>query len=342
MVEKQFKVVRVDKMKDRFPVLEEAEELAKVNAEIVIADCATESEIIEAAKDADAIITGAAQITRRVMEASPKCKVIVRYGIGYDTIDVEAATDNGILVVNLPGFCTEEVANHALALLLACAKKLTSMNNLVKQGRWVEAKKNQAPMVPIYGQTLGLVGCGSIGRMAAKKAQCLDLRILGYDPYVDKSLAKECGITLVSLPELLSESDFISVHTPLSEGTRHLIGEKEFKQMKPTAYYINTSRGPVTDEAALIKALQEKWIAGAGLDVFEEEPVDRDNPLLKMDNVVVTPHSASYSEASFKRQRTSVGQEAARVICGYWPKNWVNKEVKPKINLVKGEPKWNH
>lgn len=341
MTERQFKVVRVDKMKDRFPVQEEAEELAKVNAKIVIADTDVEDEIIEAVKDADAIITSTGKMTRRVMEAATKCRAIVRYGIGYDTVDVKAATDNGILVVNLPGFCTEEVANHAITLLLACAKKLTLMNNMVKQGKWDEAKKAQAPMVSIYGQTLGLVGCGSIGRMTAKKAQCLDLRVLGYDPYLDKSLAKECGITLVSLPELLRESDFVSVHTLLNEETRHLMGEKEFKQMKPTAYYISTARGPVTDEAALIKALQEKWIAGAGLDVFEKEPVTLDNPLLKMDNVIVTPHSASYSEASFKRQRTSVGQEAARVICGYWPKNWVNKTVKPKVNLAKGEPKWN-
>ncbi len=334
-MERQFKVVRVDKMEDHFPVLEEAEELTKVKAEVVIADCTTESEIIEAAKDADAIITANGEITRRVMEASPKCRVIVRYGIGYDTIDVDAATDNGILVVNLPDFCLEEVANHAIALLLACAKKLALLNDMVKQGYWVEAQKARAPMGSIYGQTLGLVGCGNIGRVTAKRARCFDLRVLGYDPYIDKSLVKEYGITLVSLPELLRESDFISVHTPLTEETHHLIGEKEFKQMKPTAYYISTARGPITDEAALIKALQEKWIAGAGLDVFEKEPVEPDNPLLKMDNVVVTPHNAAYSDAALKRARTSVGQEAARVLCGYWPKNWVNKGVKPKVNLVR-------
>ncbi|MEE9398641.1 MAG: NAD(P)-dependent oxidoreductase, partial [Dehalococcoidales bacterium] len=167
------------------------------------------------------------------------------------------------------------------------------------------------------------------------KAQCFSLKVLGYDPYVDKSLAKESGITLVSLPELLKESDFVSVSTLLSKETWHLIGEKEFRQMKPTAYFVNTSRGSVVDEAALIKALQEKWIAGAGLDVFEKEPVAPDNPLLKMENVVVTPHSAAYSEASFKRLRTSVGQEAARVLSGQWPKNVVNKAVKPKVNLVK-------
>jgi D-3-phosphoglycerate dehydrogenase len=333
----RLKVVRVDRMDDRFPIVEEAEALAKLNAEIVDADCTTEDEIIERAKDADAILVQVAQITRRVTEALIKCKVIVRYGVGYDTVDVAAATDNGILVVNIPDFCFEEVSNHAIASLLVCAKKLVFLNDGVKKGCWLECKQAQAPMGSIYGQTLGLIGCGNIGRMTARKAQCFDLRVLGYDPYVDKSVAKEYGITLVSLPELLKESDYVSVHTFLNKETRHLMGEKEFRQMKPTAYFINTSRGSIVDEVALIKALQEKWIAGAGLDVFEKEPVDPANPLLKMDNVAVAPHSASYSDAAFKRLRASVGQEAARVLSGRWPKNLVNKTVKPKINLVKGD-----
>jgi len=334
-MERQFKVVRVDRTGSSAIMIEEAEELTKVNAELVGADGVTEDEIIEAAKEADAIITSAAQITRRVMEALPKCKAIVRTGIGFDTIDVDAATDNGILVVNIPGFCLEEVSNHAIALLLACARKLVFLNDGTKQGRWAECKRAQTPMGSIYGQTLGVVGCGSIGRMTVRKAQCFGLRVLGYDPYVDKSLAKEHGITLVSLPELLKESDFVSVHTLLNKETWHLIGEEEFKQMKTTAYFINTARGSVVDETALIKALQEKWIAGAGLDVFEKEPVDPDNPLLKMDNVVVTPHCAGYSDAAIKRCRISVGQEAARILSGRWPKNVVNKTVKPKVNLVK-------
>jgi len=336
-MEKQFKAVRVDRMGTRAVMVEETEELAKVNAELVGADCVTEDEIIEAAKDADAILTGGAQMTRRVMEALPKCKVIVRYGVGYDTVDVDAATDNGVIVVNNPAFqwCVEEVSNQAIALLLACAKKLAFLNDGTKQGRWAECKRAQAPMVSIHGQTLGLVGCGSIGRMTGRKAQCFSLKVLGYDPYVDKSLAKKDGITLVSLPELLKESDFISVHTFLNKETWHLIREKEFRQMKPAAYIINTARGPVIDEPALIKALQEKRIAGAGLDVFEKEPVDSDNPLLKMDNVVVTPHSASYSDVAFRLNRVIVGQEAARVLSGRWPKNPVNKSVKPKVNLVK-------
>jgi D-3-phosphoglycerate dehydrogenase len=171
--------------------------------------------------------------------------------------------------------------------------------------------------------------------MTARKAQCFGLTTLGYDPYVDKSVAGEYGITMVSLPELLEKSDFVSVHCLLNDETRHLIGEKELKRMKPTAYLINTARGAVIDEQALVHALQEKLIAGAGLDVFEKEPADSDNPLLKMDNVVVIPHTASYSDVAFKRLRTCVGQEAARVISGRWPKNVVNKTVKPKTNLVK-------
>jgi len=336
-MEKQFEVVRVGKGADRASMVEESRELAKVNAEIVGVDCTTENEIIGAAKDADVIITSGAKITRKVMEALPKCKAIIGGGVGFDKTDVDAATDNGIIVVNNPShqWCVEEVSNHAIALLLTCAKKLVFQNNCVKQGRWAKGRQDRRPIPSIYGQTLGVIGCGNLGRMTAKKAQCFSLRVLGYDPYVDKSLAKESGITLVGLPELLKESDFISIHTFLSKETWRLIGEKEFKQMKPTAYFINTARGSVVDEAALIKALQERWIAGAGLDVFEKEPVDSGNPLLKMDNVVVTPHSASHSTVSLKQIGTNVGQEVVRVLSGRWPKSVVNKSVKPKVNLVR-------
>ena len=332
------KVVRVDKKIDRDYFKEEYEGLARVNAEVVLAECATEEEIIEATRDADAVVTMWAPLTRRVMESSPKLKVIVRYGIGYDTVDVNAATDNGILVVNFPVFCLTEVADHTFALLLACARKLVYYDKLTRQGHWPEQSEVASLIRPIYGQTLGLIGCGNIGRTVARKAKCFDLRVLGYDPYADKSLAEEAGITPVStMSELLKESDYVSVHTFLSKETRHLMGEKEFRQMKPTAYFINTSRGPVVDEAALIKALQQKWIAGAGIDVFEQEPIVPDNPLMKMDNVIVSPHTAGVSEASAKRLKLGVGEEAARVLSGKWPKNWVNKNVKPKVKLVKGD-----
>jgi D-3-phosphoglycerate dehydrogenase len=313
---------------------EELQELAQVNAEVIETDWLTEDDIINAVKDADAILTDVAKMTRRVMESLTRCRVIVSYGIGYNHIDVAAATDNSILVVNVPDYCLEEVSNHAILLLLACAKNLISMNAGTKSGRWAECEQAQAPMGSIYGQKLGIVGCGQIGRLTARKAQCFGLKVMGYDPYVDKSLAAEYGINLVSLPELLKEADYVSLHTLLNQETWHLIGEKELRQMKPSAYLINVSRGSVIDETALIKALKGKWLAGAGLDVFEKEPVDRDNPLLKMENVIVTPHSAYYSEASLKRLRTSVGQETARVLSGKWPRNVVNKGVKPKVDLT--------
>jgi D-3-phosphoglycerate dehydrogenase len=188
-------------------------------------------------------------------------------------------------------------------------------------------------MASVYGQTLGIIGCGNIGRATARKAQCFGFRLLGYDPYVDGALAQEAGVRLVSMAELLKESDYISVHAALNKETRHFIGVEKFGQMKPTSYFINTARGAIVDEPALIKTLQEKRIAGAALDVFEKEPVDPDNPLLKMDNVIVLPHTASFSDDAFRRLRVCVGQEAVRVLGGYWPKNVVNKNVKPKVAL---------
>jgi len=329
------KVVRVDRKIDPSSIKEEREELDKVNAELVLAEFETEDDIIAATKDADAILTTFAPITRRVMESSPRVRVVVRYGIGYDTVDLDAATDNGILLVNLPGFCLDEVADHTIGLLLACVRKIVYYNNLTKSGYW--ARYHEMFIASFTGQTLGLIGCGTIGQAVAKRAAGFDVKILGTDPYVDKAVAKKHGINLVSMAELLKESDFVSVHSLLNKDTHHLVGEKEFRQMKPTAYFINTSRGPVVDEKALIKALQEKWIAGAGIDVFEQEPIDPNNPLLKMDNAVVTPHNAGWSDAAGRRARILVGKEAARVVTGKWPSHWVNKSVKPRFELVKGD-----
>jgi len=241
-------------------------------------------------------------------------------------------------VVNNPAlyWCIEEVANHALTLLLASAKKLVLLNNLVKAGRWGETRQVMAPMAPVHGQTLGIVGCGNIGRRVASKAPVFGLQVLGHDPYVDRTLANDAGITLMSnLHAMLRECDFVTVHALLNDETRHMVGEKEFHQMKPSAYFINTARGAIVDEHALIKALQEKTIAGAGLDVFEKEPMAPDNPLLKMDNVVVVPHSASMSDAALDVQAFNPSREVARVLSGRWPKNVVNEGVKPKVNLIR-------
>lgn len=316
----------------------ERAELKKADAELIEAECRSEDEIIKAAQDADALLVIFAQMTRRVFESLPKLKVVVRYGIGYDTVDVDAATDNNVIVVNIPDFCIEEVSDHAIALLLACARQVAWMDRETKRGRkWTELQVILTALPPPYKQTLGLVGCGNIGRMTAKKAQCLGFKTIGYDPYVDKAIAAASGIALVGLPELLRNSDYVSIHALLNKETRHLIGEKELRQMKPTAYLINTARGAVVDEQTLIKALDKKWLAGAALDVFEKEPIDPQNPLLKMDNVILTPHCAGSSSAALLRLKLSVAHEAMRVLTGKWPKSVVNKGVKPKVNLVRAD-----
>jgi D-3-phosphoglycerate dehydrogenase / 2-oxoglutarate reductase len=310
----------------------------KLDVEAVEIRPTSEDELIALAKDADAIMGGGGPFfSRKLMSAVPKCRIIVFYSVGFDGVDVQAATDNGIVFVNNPAreWCVEEVSNHAIVLLMACAKKLVMLDTSMKRGSWGDARKVLAPMAPIHGQTLGLVACGDIGRMTAKKAQAFNMKVIGYDPYADKAQTKAAGIELVSLPDLLGRSDFVSVHAPLAKETFHLIGEKEFKQMKPGAYFINTARGPIVDEQALIKALQQKWIAGAGLDVFEKEPTPPDNPLLKMDNVIALPHTASYSDAALAVQPVNPAEEVVRVLSGHWPKNPVNPNVKPKFTLTK-------
>ena len=251
-------------------------------------------------------------------------------------IDVKAATENNILVVNNPSFewCIEEVSNHALTLLLDCAKKVKLLDGMVREGRWSEAKKAQPWMGSVYGQTLGIVGCGAIGRMVARKAHCFGLTVVGYDPYIMHPwLAAENGIKLTSFEEVL-KADYVSLHPDLNDTSFHMMNEKAFAQMKPSAFLINTSRGKVVEEPALVKALQEKKIAGAGLDVFETEPLPKESPLMKMENVVLLPHSASYSTPAFDLAPINIALEVARVLTGKLPKNVVNKSVTPRAKLV--------
>ena len=333
----KFKVLKISKEINPSMTYRETDEFARVDAELTEITESDKEGLAAALKEADIILFGGVPITRAIVEAAPKCVAIMCQSVGYDGIDVKAATDNNILVVNHPSFewCIEEVSNHALALILACAKKMKILNKLLSQGHWSEAKKALSPMGSIYGQTLGIVGCGAIGRMVARKARCFGLTVIGFDPYIAQVyLAKENGITLTTLEEVL-KADYISLHPDLNETSLHMINEKAFAQMKPSAYLINTSRGKVIDEAALVRALQEGKIAGAGLDVFEVEPLPKDSPLTKMDNVVILPHSASYSNYAFSLMPIDVAREADRILSGRWPLNPVNKEVKPRVALVK-------
>ncbi|MFC1847270.1 C-terminal binding protein [Chloroflexota bacterium] len=331
------KVIRADKEGASVNLDLETSELKKVGAQLVGVNASTEGEIISAAKDADGIITSKALITAKIIKALPKLKVIVRLGVGYDNIDINAATDEGVIVAYIPDYCYEEVSNHAIALLLACNRKLVMQNGLLKTGQWKEAQQSLPPMGTIYGDTLGIIGTGNIGRRTGGKAQAFGLKVIGYDPYVDKTIVQPYGITLTDFSTVLCESDYLSIHVPLNDETRHMIGNEQLAQMKPNAYLINTARGKVVDQVALTKALCEKTIAGAALDVFDKEPLDPDNPLLKMDNVICTPHSAFFSDASTVKQRMKAGEESARVLSGRWPKNIANKGVKPRVPLIIGD-----
>ena len=327
----QYKIAFIAKSEPNTQLVEE--QLAGLDYELQVLICDSEGETIEAVKGADLIIDRQVPLPRSVIQEIDKATAIVSLGHGFDRIDHNAATDHSVMVVNSAGFCTEEVSNHTIMLLLACAKELSQLNSVVKAGRWgPDVRPSLSKLVPIDGQTLGLIGFGNIARATARKAKVFGLEVIAYDPYVQPWLFKEYGVEIVpSLEELARRSDFVSMHVPLNDKTRKLADGAFFKAMKPTAYFINTCRGPTVDEQALIGALQRGELAGAGLDVFEVEPTPADNPLLAMDNVVVTPHSAGSSSTAWVTADIQMGQEAARILRGTWPMSLVNPEVRSKI-----------
>jgi D-3-phosphoglycerate dehydrogenase len=273
---------------------------------------ATEDEMIARTRDADALVTSASPVTRSVMSALEGLKVVARTGVGYDVIDVPAATELGVIVVNIPDIWVREVANHALALLLAWNRKIVVLDRQVHAGVWSAGVPGERTG-SLHGETVGIVGLGNIGTAC--------------DPYVDDRHFAALGVERVTLEALAERADYVSVHTLLNAETRHLIGEAFFRRMKPTAILINTSRGPVVDEVALARARQDKRLAGAALDVWEQEPVAADNPLLKMDNVIATPHAAYFSSPAVAQVPRRCGEEVARVLTGQRPLNVVNPEV---------------
>jgi D-3-phosphoglycerate dehydrogenase len=301
-------------------------ELVKVHARLkTVPFIHNEDEVIARTQDADGLIVASAPITRRVMQALPKLKVVLRTGVGYDVIDVPAATELGIVVVNIPDLWIREVANHALALLLAWNRQICTLNSQVKAGVWQSLVPG--PAGALHGETVGIVGLGNIGSAFAKRVAGLEMQVIACDPYVDEAHFKRLGVERVSLEELAARADYVSVHSLLNASTRHLINAAFLRRMKPTACLINTSRGSVVDEKALLQALQEGWIAGAALDVLETEPAAADNALLRLPNVIVTPHAAYYSTAAVAQVPKRCGAEVARVLSGQRPRHVVNPEV---------------
>ncbi|SEA76396.1 D-3-phosphoglycerate dehydrogenase [Thalassobacillus cyri] len=302
---------------------QEQEVLTEAGLEYVALQCKTEEEVIEACRDADGIITQYAPFTEKVINNLEKCKVIARYGIGVDSIDVNAASEKGITVCNVTDYCLDEVSDHAMALLLSAARKVTLLNNHVKNNDW--NFNLGKPIHRLRGQVLGLVGFGNIPQRLAEKAKAFGLQIITYDPYIDETAAGEKGARLVDFDSLLAEADFVSVHAPLTKATQHMMNEEAFQKMKPTAYLINTARGGLVDEAALEGAVKNKEIAGAAIDVMEQEPPVTDHSLLAYEEMIITPHVAWYSEASEAELKRKTAQNVADVLTGKKPAYSVNR-----------------
>jgi D-3-phosphoglycerate dehydrogenase len=304
-----------------------------MGAEFVVYAGDSDGELIEALKDADVAMSQGHGIDPSLfthMGNNGRCKGLVSFGHGYDGMDLSSAVENGVILANTASFGTEEVSNQTMMHFLVCSRKFVLHDKLVKNGTWT--REHLAPMGHIAGQTFGIIGLGDIGRTVARKAQAFGMKVIGYDPFVSSWDAKEYGVEMVGTPqEIAKRSDYVSPHTYLTPKTHHMVGAEFFDLMKPTAYLINCSRGPVVDEKALIEALQQGKIAGAGLDVFEQEPVDPNNELLKMDNVSVTNHYASYSEVAWGRANTQLGEEAMRVALGYWPMSLINPDVRSTV-----------
>lgn len=312
----------------------ELEVLSKLNVELIKYDCKTEDDVIKNCKYADAILNQYAPITRRVIGNLVNAKVIVRYGIGVDNIDVDAATERGIFVANVV-YDISDVADHTVALMLLLVRKILRAFEGVKSGVW-DWKKLQ-PIPSFKNLTVGIIGFGRIGQEVAKRISSFGAKIIAYDPYLQHEIFQSFKVDKTDLDDLLQYSDIVTLHVALSKDTYHLIGVNELKKMKNTAILINVSRGAVVDEKALYMALKEKWIAGAAMDVLEKEPPQTDNPLIHLDNVIITPHMAWYSTSSLLEIQKKAAEEVLRVLSGQIPVNLVNKEVLKKINLQRRE-----
>ncbi len=299
----------------------EKEVLEKQGFTVRLEQCYTEEDVIDKCQDAVGLINQYAPLTKRVLSSLPNCKVVVRYGVGVDNVDTKAAEECNVQICNVPDYGVEEVSDHALALLFSLTRKITLLSNSVKQNQW--DFQISRPITRLKDLTLGVVGLGRIGYALANKAKGLGWNVIGFD----NNIQDVEGIEMVSFEELITKSDMISVHVPLNDATHHLFNIDVFKNMKSNAVIVNTARGPIIDEKALTEAISSGEIAGAGIDVMENEPPIKDHPLFSFDNVLLTPHAAWYSEQASYDLKRKAAEEAANVVLGNKPKNPVNKIV---------------
>ncbi len=309
--------------------------LEPLGVELIPAPSGDEATLARLASDVDGIMTCFASVTPAVVRAPAHLQVVARYGIGVDNIAVDVASGRDAVVTNVPDYCVEEVAEHALALLFACARRLMIYDRAVRDDNW-----NSAVGMPLYrlaGKTLGIVGFGQIGRRLAAKAQALGLQVIAYGPRLTPAEARKASCRAVSLAELLEESDFVSLHLPLTPQSAHMFDRARFGQMKSGAVFINTSRGGLVESAALAEALESGHLSAAGVDVLPQEPPEPDEPLLQQDNLIVTPHVAFNSEESLAELQTRTAQSVARVLGGRMPESVVNPEVLDRVHLRESE-----
>jgi len=289
-----------------------------------------EDDLLKIIGQYDAVVAGLDEYTARVIEEAKNLKIIGRYGVGLDNVDLKAATEKGIIVTYTPGANTNAVAEHTFALMLALLKKIPQANEAGKKGEW---RRKGGLNWELQGKTLGIIGLGRIGRAVAKMAKAFDMEVIAYSPHAPREEAEKLGVKLVSLEELLSKADVVSLHTSLTPEKYHMIGEKEFKLMKKTAIIVNTARGELIDEDALVKALKNGDIAGAALDVLEKEPPPPDSELLKLENVIITPHTAAHTWEAVRKMGDMVTEDIIAVLSGKKPKYIANPEVLEKGNL---------
>ncbi len=289
----------------------EAAELRGV-AEVQVAGCTTEEQVIEAAGNADGLLVQYAPLTERVIASLPACQVISRYGVGIDSVDVAAATRHGVRVCNVPNYCQHEVSDHACAMILALARKLAPLERLVRKGSW--DVRLARPIPRLEERRLGLLGFGKIARLVARKMRGFEMPISAYDPYVAEEAFRAEGVTKLGFDSLLEQSDIISLHLPLTPQSMHILSAGELARIKMDALLVNTSRGQLIDENALVAALRDGRLGGVALDVVEHEPLRPDSPLLGFENVIITPHAAYYSEASIEELKRQTARAVARVL----------------------------